>query len=334
MGILDKLRPQAKWKHGDPSVRLEAVQALGDGDTDVLVQVATEDHDPRVRRAAVARIADADTLAAVTRNDSDPATRDVAVQRLVALAADAGAGAAGHRRAGRAGAATRARHAGAVERARGQPPRRRGAGVARPRPWAVSPGMRPTPARGCWRSSGWATRRTRGGRRQRRTRRCRRGGARSARRAVGRAPRRDRAARQDQAAAKRAKTLLAALTAPVVDARRRRPWNTGTPIRRPLARCARRWRPCPAAPTWPRYATATPPPAWPGWNCWPTPKWSRPSWPSSRPCRTACGRCWPPMKRRAPRRRAGRRRCGRSRPSGCACASKSRRSAPRPCPTA
>ena len=91
MGILDKLRPQAKWKHGDPSVRLEAVQALGDGDTDVLVQVATEDHDPRVRRAAVARIVDADTLAAVTRNDSDPATRDAAVQRLVALAADVGA---------------------------------------------------------------------------------------------------------------------------------------------------------------------------------------------------------------------------------------------------
>ena len=92
MGILDKLRPQAKWKHGDPSVRLEAVQAFGDGDTDVLVQVATEDHDPRVRRAAVGRISDADTLAAVTRNDSDPPTRDVAVQRLVALAADASAG--------------------------------------------------------------------------------------------------------------------------------------------------------------------------------------------------------------------------------------------------
>ena len=93
MGILDKLRPQAKWKHGDPSVRLEAVQALGDADTDVLVQVATEDHDPRVRRAAVARIADADTLAAVTRNDSDPGTREAAVQRLVTLAGDAGSGA-------------------------------------------------------------------------------------------------------------------------------------------------------------------------------------------------------------------------------------------------
>lgn len=93
MGILDKLRPQAKWKHGDPSVRLEAVQALGEGDTDVLVQVATDDLDPRVRRAAVARIGDADTLAAVTRNDSDQATRDAAVQRLLALASEAGTGA-------------------------------------------------------------------------------------------------------------------------------------------------------------------------------------------------------------------------------------------------
>ncbi len=93
MGILDKFRPQAKWKHGDPSVRLEAVQALGDGDADVLAQVATEDHDSRVRRAAVARISDADTLAAVTRNDSDPGTRDAAVQRLVTLAGDAGSSA-------------------------------------------------------------------------------------------------------------------------------------------------------------------------------------------------------------------------------------------------
>ena len=90
MGILDKLRPQARWKHGDPMVRLEAVQALDATETDVLVQVASEDSDARVRRAAVGRLADADVLAAVTRNDSDTGVRDAAVQRIVALAAEPG----------------------------------------------------------------------------------------------------------------------------------------------------------------------------------------------------------------------------------------------------
>jgi hypothetical protein len=88
MGILDKLRPQARWKHGDPMVRLEAVQALDASETAVLVQVASEDSDARVRRAAVGRLADADVLAAVTRNDSDTGVRDAAVQRLVALASE------------------------------------------------------------------------------------------------------------------------------------------------------------------------------------------------------------------------------------------------------
>ena len=86
MGILDKLRPQARWKHGDPMVRLEAVQALADTELDVLAQVASEDTDARVRKAAVHRLADVDVLAAVTRNDADAGVRDDAVQRLVAIA--------------------------------------------------------------------------------------------------------------------------------------------------------------------------------------------------------------------------------------------------------
>ena len=90
MGILDKLRPQAKWKHGDPAVRLEAVQALDDAEGDVLIQVATDDLDARVRRAAVARLSDPDTLAAVSRNDAETGVRDAAVERLAALAASSG----------------------------------------------------------------------------------------------------------------------------------------------------------------------------------------------------------------------------------------------------
>ncbi|MGD9903133.1 MAG: DUF349 domain-containing protein [Vicinamibacterales bacterium] len=86
MGILDKLRPQARWKHGDPAVRLEAVKALEDDAADVFVQVATDDHDERVRRAAVVRLSDPDALAAVSRNDAEAAVRAAAVERLVALA--------------------------------------------------------------------------------------------------------------------------------------------------------------------------------------------------------------------------------------------------------
>jgi hypothetical protein len=79
MGILDKLRPQARWKHGDPMVRLEAVQALDDAD-EALVQVATEDSDARVRRRR-GPLADADVLAAVTRKRQRHGRRDAAVQR-------------------------------------------------------------------------------------------------------------------------------------------------------------------------------------------------------------------------------------------------------------
>ena len=94
MGILDKLRPQARWKHGDPAVRLEAIQALDDTAADVFTQVATDDQDGRVRRAAVVRLTDPDALAAVSRNDTEAGVRDAAVERLVTLASSAGDGAA------------------------------------------------------------------------------------------------------------------------------------------------------------------------------------------------------------------------------------------------
>lgn len=103
MGILDKLRPQARWKHGDPMVRLEAIQTLPDADAAVLAEVARDDADARVRRAAVDRLADIDVLAGVIRNDRDDSVRDAAVERLLGLAADAGAGAAAIRALGALG---------------------------------------------------------------------------------------------------------------------------------------------------------------------------------------------------------------------------------------
>lgn len=96
MGILDKLRPQARWKHGDPMVRLEAIQAA-DVDATVLSEVARDDGDARVRRAAVSRLTDIDVLAGVTRNDRDDSVRDAAVDQLLTLAGDAATAAAAAR---------------------------------------------------------------------------------------------------------------------------------------------------------------------------------------------------------------------------------------------
>jgi hypothetical protein len=86
MGLLEKLRPQPKYKHADPAVRLEGLNDVDDGDQQTLTALATEDSDGRVRRAALGRLTDAAALAAVVRNESDAAVRDAAVGRLVALA--------------------------------------------------------------------------------------------------------------------------------------------------------------------------------------------------------------------------------------------------------
>src|SRR5262245_36114259 len=71
MKLLDKLRPQPKIKHADPAVRLEGVQELDDTDQAALIELATDDGDARVRRAASARVTDAAALAAIVRNESD-----------------------------------------------------------------------------------------------------------------------------------------------------------------------------------------------------------------------------------------------------------------------
>jgi hypothetical protein len=85
MGLLEKLRPQPKYKHADPAVRLEGLAEVEDSDQATLIAIATEDADVRVRRAALSRVADAGTLASVVRNESDAATRDAAVARLASL---------------------------------------------------------------------------------------------------------------------------------------------------------------------------------------------------------------------------------------------------------
>ncbi|MEO8679989.1 MAG: DUF349 domain-containing protein [Vicinamibacterales bacterium] len=84
MGILDKLRSQPKHKHSDPAVRVEGVHdADPESDGDLLVSLAKDDPDARVRRAAVSRLHDAAALADIARNESDEGVRDHAVSQLL-----------------------------------------------------------------------------------------------------------------------------------------------------------------------------------------------------------------------------------------------------------
>ncbi|MGE3343996.1 MAG: DUF349 domain-containing protein [Vicinamibacterales bacterium] len=85
MGILDKLKPQPRWKHTDPAVRLDAVRELDDQAE--LASVLETDTDAKVRRAAVERIDDADVLGR-SISDNDESVRDEVADRLLALALD------------------------------------------------------------------------------------------------------------------------------------------------------------------------------------------------------------------------------------------------------
>jgi hypothetical protein len=86
MGLLEKLRPQPKYKHADPAIRLEGLNEIEATDQTTLIGLATEDADVRVRRGAIGRITDAAALASLTRNEADAGARDAAVARLVTLA--------------------------------------------------------------------------------------------------------------------------------------------------------------------------------------------------------------------------------------------------------
>nr|MDQ3069142.1 hypothetical protein [Acidobacteriota bacterium] len=88
MGILDKLRPQARWKHADPAVRLEALPTIDD--PAVLAEIATTDADARVRRKALDLIDDVDVIASVAARDADTAVRDAAIAALAEIAGDPG----------------------------------------------------------------------------------------------------------------------------------------------------------------------------------------------------------------------------------------------------
>jgi hypothetical protein len=87
MGILEKLRPTPRWKHADPAVRAAAVYELGAEDA-ALRQLAHEDGEARVRRAAVARLDDVEVLADIARTDPDEDVRAEAIRNLTGLATE------------------------------------------------------------------------------------------------------------------------------------------------------------------------------------------------------------------------------------------------------
>jgi hypothetical protein len=89
MGILEKLRPQPRWKHTDPVVRVAAVYELGTEDLDALHALAREDAEARVRRAAVSRIDEVPLLGEVARTDPDEDVKAEAVRGLAGIAAEA-----------------------------------------------------------------------------------------------------------------------------------------------------------------------------------------------------------------------------------------------------
>src|SRR5436190_15690935 len=89
MGILEKLRPQPRWKHADPSVRVAAVYELAADEGESLYAMAREDAEPRVRRAAVTRIDEVAILGEIARTDPDEDVRAEAVRGLAGVAAEA-----------------------------------------------------------------------------------------------------------------------------------------------------------------------------------------------------------------------------------------------------
>src|SRR5207344_1115404 len=75
-------------KSPDPDVRVASVQELTTSDEDaaVLVALAREDVDARVRRAAADRVTDVGVLAAIARGDQDEGIREEVARRLADLA--------------------------------------------------------------------------------------------------------------------------------------------------------------------------------------------------------------------------------------------------------
>ena len=84
--LIDRFRSRPEWQHPDPAVRAEAVLRLPASDHELVLALAREDADPRVRRAAVKRLVEVEVLAEIAASDADPGVRDEAGGRLAHVA--------------------------------------------------------------------------------------------------------------------------------------------------------------------------------------------------------------------------------------------------------
>jgi exonuclease SbcC len=75
-----------KWQHADPATRQQAVQGLENTDP-TLSELARQDPDPSVRRAALERLGDLDLLQCLAREDADADVQAAAIARYRALLA-------------------------------------------------------------------------------------------------------------------------------------------------------------------------------------------------------------------------------------------------------
>ena len=87
MSFLDRFL-QPKWKHADPAVRAAAVAEIPDDEehVSVLRELAREDADLRVRRAAGARLSRTEDLVQLARGERDEELRRQYVEQLVGIA--------------------------------------------------------------------------------------------------------------------------------------------------------------------------------------------------------------------------------------------------------
>ena len=86
MALLDRFRRLPQWKSDDPLVRIAGVEELPLDQQDVLLAIAREDGDARVRRAAVRKIIDPALVAETARTDRDETVREEAAGILRDLA--------------------------------------------------------------------------------------------------------------------------------------------------------------------------------------------------------------------------------------------------------
>ena len=88
MTLLDRFRTQPH-RHPDPSVRLAHLGEIPLTERELIASIARGDEDPRVRRAAVAKLMDPASLGAIARDDQDESVRGQAAAMLRDLAMEA-----------------------------------------------------------------------------------------------------------------------------------------------------------------------------------------------------------------------------------------------------